>query len=151
MSGQALSVSLYNRWNNAGLDTSIAKLYPSGDSPRSGKNSSGSPEGSGLPRAEYTLVFPPPATKTRHSRIHQAVAVISVWGETKEATDGYVSTMRNTFINSEEAGTNPMTMTGGEILEVDDGGGSVMKVDDSLFVGEQTILIRCRINNTVPA
>jgi hypothetical protein len=145
----AISVSVYNRWNNASLDSSIAKLYPAGDSPTAMKNTSGSPEGSSVPRAEYFLNISAPE-KTRGSRRYTAIVVFDVWGTTKEGVDGYISSIYDAFVNSDSAASNPMTMTGGTILEVDDGPSYVFKDDDALFRGQQTIYVDFSVPQQTP-
>ena len=147
-----IMAAIYARWNAAGLNTSIAELYPAGEGTKASQNKAGSPEGDALPRAEYYATTPAPSQKTRGSRVHQSMAVITVRDKTNEAAVGtFVKNIRAAFVNSESAGTSPMTMTGGTVLEVDDGGSLVVKVDDDVFLGQQQLLIRHRIANVTPA
>jgi len=151
MSLKTLSIGIFDRWNNASLNSSIATLYPGGDGESSSQNKTGAPESATLPRAEYYVIFPRQNIKTRGSRVYNASAMITVRGVTKELVDNYISLISDAFLNSDEAGTSPLVMSNGSVLEVDDGGAFVTKVDDALFEGVQTILIQCRINNAVPA
>lgn len=150
MSVQALSIGIYTRWNDASLNSSIAPLYAAGDTPQSGRNSTGTPAGNNVPRAEYTVAVPAASSKTRGTRVYQGVANITVHGRGKATVDGYIKSIYDTFLNSEEAATNPFTMTSCSVLEVEDGGGSVLKVDDTVFRGEITLFVRYSVNNAVP-
>lgn len=150
MTIKTVSIGVLNRWVVAGLNSSIATLYAGGEGTSSSQNKAGSPAGTDKPRAEYVVMFPPPSVKTRHSRIHVAAVMFTVYGSTKELTDNYISLIHSAFVNSDAAGT-PLSISNGDVLEVDDGGAGVEKVDDDTYQGEQTIFVRCRINNLVPA
>jgi len=146
-----VSVSLFNRWNNASLDTSIASLYPSGETPKTGRNTSGSPEGDAVPRAEYMVSMGDPI-KSRGSRQYTAVVTFEVWGTLKETVDGYVTSIYNAFVNcSESSVASPIAMSGGDIQEVSDGAAFVEKEDDAVFRGTQIIYIRFSVPQQVPA
>lgn len=149
MPQQRLSVGIYNRWNDAGLDSSVAKLYPAGDSPGTKMNEFGTPEGTAKPRAEYFLVLSEPQ-KTRGSRRYTGTVLFSVWGDTKEEVDGYVTSIYNAFVNSDDAASNPLTISNGSVLEVSDGSSSSLKVDDDTFRGDQTIQISINVPNSTP-
>lgn len=140
--------AVYARWNAAGLDSSIAELYPSGDD-RSGDNPTGPPEGTTGTRAEVTSIVNPPSAKTRGSRYQHAISTIKVWGKPYETVAGYLDTIEDKYLNADEQG---MTMpTGYKVMEVEPGGKAVMKSDDDLHMGVITILVRFQKNNTVPS
>lgn len=147
-----LMTAIYSRWAAAGLNSSIGNLYPAGES-KSGRNATGSPVATELPRAEYEVHRGPPQIKTRNSRTYQAVAVIRVYCKASDTTDGstlvttYLQTIFGKFVNSNQAVSNPLVMANGDILEVDDGGQGSAKADDDVWVGVQTLLIRHRVNN----
>jgi len=151
MTIQALSVSIFNRWNNASLNTSIATLYPAGGNPSSKNNTTGSPEGTSLPRAEYYSAVGPAESRSRNTRVYQGVTQFSVWGNDFETTNGYVDSIYDAFLNCDEAATSPMTITGGVVLQVEEGGQDCNKVDDEVWRGEITITVRYELRNTVPS
>jgi hypothetical protein len=146
-----LADAVYSRWTDASLDTSIAALYPGGDGQRATRNTGGSPEGTALPRAEYRIMIPPPQVKTRNSRVSQAMVAITVWASTAESRDEYLGTIWDQYVNSDAAGTNPLSMATGSVLEVDDGGQIALKEDDKVYMGRQTLLVRHRVLNATPA
>jgi len=146
---QKLSVAVYNRWNDAGLNSSIAKLYPAGDSPGAKAGTTGTPESTSKPRAEYTLSLSPPQ-KTRGSRRYSGSLFISVWGDTKEGVDAYISSIYDAFVNSESAASNPLSISNGTVLIVDDGSSDVNKVDDNTFRGNYVFEIGINVANSTP-
>lgn len=147
----ALLAGIYSRWNDAGLDDSIAELYPAGEGSGRAQNVGGAPVATDIPRAEYYVSISPPSVKTRGSRVRQAIAVVQLWGRSTAITAGYVSSVHDAFVNSDDAGISPLAIAGGTVLQVDDAGSFVGKVDDNVFLGQQTLLIDYRIANSVPA
>lgn len=154
-----LMTALYNRWVAAGLDSSVCDLYPAGES-RRGDEGTGTPVASDLstgPRAEYEINRGPAQIKTRGSRTYQAVAVIRVWATSTSVVDGstnintLMQTVWNALVNANRASTSPMSMANGDILEVDDGGLATGKADKDVWIGIQTLLIRHRVSNRIPA
>jgi hypothetical protein len=142
-----LMQSVFNRWNAAGLDESIAPLYPSGEGRLVSQNPGGAPEGSDLPRAEYFCSVGGAQAKSVSSRIYQGVALIQVWSEDSDSAGTYAGAVADAYINADEVG---MTMPNGTILEVEDGGGFVHKEDDTVYLTQQTVIIRFRRPNTAP-
>lgn len=149
-----LMKAVYDRWVAASLHSSICELYPAGESRSGGRNPTGSPVETALPRAEYDVSTPAPSIKTRNSRTAQAVATIRVWGTSTNSADAstvvatFLRTIREKYVNADEVG---MDMDNGDILEVDDGGQLCVKVDDDVWMGQQTLMIRHRINNRATA
>ncbi len=143
--------AIFNRWNDAGLNTSIAKLYPAGEQKSTTQNKAGSPEGSALPRAEYFVMRGAPKSKSRNSRIYQAVATIKVRGTRAIQVAGFVDAINEAFVNSETSSSNPFSFSVSDALDVDDGGVWSGKADDGVFEGELTLLIQQRVDNRVPA
>lgn len=149
--------AIVTRWNDAGLDSSIAALYPAGDANIKtiandiGQNRAGSPEGTAKPRAEYTVIQGAPLARSRNSRLYQPIATIHVRGTTAVQVADFVEAIGAAFINSEAADTDPLTTSTGDVLDVNDGGQWVMKTDDATFEGEQMLLIQTRVNNRRPA
>lgn len=145
---KALMDTIKARWDAASLDSSIANLYPAGDSPKKGRNPAGSPEGTTLPRAEYTVNIAKPSVKTRSSRIRQALVTFRVWGKDPETVGGYVDSIAAKYLNADELS---LSFAGGTILEVDAGSQGLQKLDDALHMGQQLIHIQFREANMVPA
>lgn len=134
--------AFFARWNAAGLDSSIAKIYPSGDKPKSKNNSFGTPTGNDLPRAEYESSNPPPR-KSRNSRVFTVPVVVRIFGTGHLIVAEYVQAVKDAYVNAETT----MTMIGGSILEIDEGNAFTQKVDDNLFAGMVMLLFRVRIGN----
>lgn len=145
MSQQTLTAAIGARWVAAGLDSSVAKLYYGGATNfgtyRSNRASGASPEGTVLNRAEFMINVPAPQ-KSRHSRISQAVVIFHVWTTTANTANQYLNLIYNAFVNQE----SNITMSDGDILDVDDGGQFTVKEDDAVFFGQQLITVRHRIN-----
>lgn len=140
--------SVYGRWTAAGLDSSIAPLYPSGESRLASQNVGGAPEGTAAPRAEYFVSVGGPQAKSKSSRIYQAVALIQVWSGDSDSAGTYAGAIVDAYINADEVG---MAMQNGTILEVEDGGGFVHKEDDTVFLTQQTVIIKFRRPNSAPS
>lgn len=144
MSQTALMAMIDARWTAASLTSSIATLYAGGTvtmrvyKPRS---SGGSPETTELPRAEFMVQNPAP-TKTRNSKIRQSVAIIHVWGTTSANVASYLTSIYNAYVNQE----SNLTLSGGDVLDIDDGGQYSVKEDDAVYFGQQILLIRHRVN-----
>lgn len=149
-----LMKAVYDRWVAAGLDDSIAELYPAGNEQRGKDNQTGSPPETSLPRAEYMVYDPPPQIKTRNSRTNQVPAVIRVWATHSETDDAsivvaqYVGVIKSAYVNADEVG---MALATGDLLEVDDGGSTCVAVDDNVWEGSVTLLLRNRRNNRAPS
>lgn len=149
-----LMKAVYDRWVAANLHTTIAELYPAGEGSKSGQNRTGAPVETTMPRAEYSVFTPAATIKTRGSRTAQAVAVFHVWDRKSDAQTAsdrvasHVQSIRSKYLNADAVG---MSMQNGDILEVDDGGSACAKVDDDVWMGTQTIIIRHTIANGAPA
>ena len=141
--------AVFNRWNAAGLNSSIAKLYPGGQR-SSSRNQSGSPQGSTIPRAQYRVFTPRPQALSRGSRIYQAAVEIETWGASELIAAGFVTAIKSAFINSDNAATSPMVMADGTVMQVEDEGSNVSKDDDDMHCGRQLLSVRFRVNNSTP-
>lgn len=136
--------AIVTRWTAAGLNSSLGTLWPSGE----GRTARGAPPTDLLPRFEYMVNDPAPQNKSRNSRINQAAATFDLWGKSALLASGYVDSVKSKFLNADEV---PMTMTGGDILEVDLAGSSCGQMDDQVWLGQLVVLFRIRVDQTVPA
>ena len=142
---EEVTKSFFARWNAASLDTSIAAIYPAGEFGSSKQNDSGTTEGVLLPRAEYTVANTAPDTKTRNSRIFKLPITVKCYSTSMSDVSGYLTSIRAKFVNSEGL----MSMTGGTILEVDEGAGFTHKTDDGNFMCQIILVFRVRIGNAL--
>lgn len=148
---EELMAAIYQRWNAAGLDTTIAPLFRAGEGMKSAHNTTGTTPGTALPRAEFAVTRGSPQNRSRNSRLYQAIATIKIRGLVGATVSGWLETAADAFLNSDAAGTSPLVLATGDVLGVSDGGQYVYKVDDSVHEAELTLLIRHRVNDRIPA
>lgn len=136
-----LNAAIFARWNVAALNSSIATLYPAGE--QKGFNSSGAPEKSSLPRAEYFSVSPGADMKTRSSRTNVIPVYFRVYGSSAATVQDWVDSIRDKYVNAEHL----VSPSGSTVLEIDDGGSSVSKMDDAVWMGQQMVMVTLRSPN----
>ena len=134
-----------SRWDDAGLDVSIATLYVGDDE--------SSPEGTSLPRAEYILLDDSPGRRSRGSREMFQPLRFMVWGTNSRTTRGYVDSIESSFVNSEIAITNPFSIASsvGKILGVNHVGKGSVKVEEGIYEGVVNLSVHWSKPNAVPA
>lgn len=137
-----LNAAIYARWNVAGLNTSIATLYPAGD--KGGFNPSGTREKTPLPRAEYFSISPGTDRRTRTSLTNAIPVYFRVYGTSAATVQGWVDSIRAKYVNAEHLVT-PASST---VLDIKDGGSFVSKQDDAVWMGEQMVMVTLRSSNT---
>ena len=69
--------------------------------------------------------------------------VVRVWGSGNKTVAEYVQLIKDKYVNAEST----MTMSGGDILEVDEGKAGTKKVDDGVVAGMVMLLFRVRVGN----
>lgn len=148
-----IAKAVFDRWNNAGLDVSIATLYAGAKTARSQHNVAGPPAETDLPRAEYSLEPDNVNNVSRGSRIKRQPIRFQVWYRRHKDAGDAVDLIEGAYVNSEQAGTSPLVLpaSAGVILGVEDDSGSVHKQDDEVFQGVKTIVVLWRKNNTIPS
>jgi len=138
-----VDTALFERWVAAGLNSSIAPLYPSDDV--------SAPEDAGVvPRASYFVTADPLQSESRGSRIALKTYMLEVWDRTRELVGTHVNLIDTAFINAERAGLLQMPESAGRIMAthyVDQGW---EKVQDALFKGWIEISVQWRKPNATP-
>jgi hypothetical protein len=136
--------AVYARWNAASLNTLVASLFPGDDVP--------SPEGTSLPRANYYTTNDPLESESRSTLTNQKNVTFEAWGDNYETVAGYVKTIKQYMLNSENSATNPLKMVNstGAILGTHKTNEGIDKADDALFRGFFEMLIRWRENKAIP-
>lgn len=134
-----------SRWDDAGLDTSIATLYVGDEE--------SNPEGTSLPRAEYILLEDGEGLRSRGTREIRQPLRFMVWGTNSKTTRGYVDSIESQFVNSEIAATNPLTIASsvGTILGVNYVGKGSVRVEEDIYEGVVNLSIHWSKPNAVPA
>lgn len=134
-----------SRWDDAGLDVSIATLYVGDEE--------SNPEGVTLPRAEYVLPDDGEGRRSRGTReIFQPLRFM-VWGTLSKTVRGYVDSIESAFVNAEDAATNPFSIASsvGKIMGVNYVGKGSIKVDEAIYEGVVNLSIHWSKPNAVPA
>lgn len=142
---KSLADAIVDRWSDAGLTASVGTLYP-GDT-------ESSPEGTALPRVNYEIDGRGGITRSRGSRIKTSNVRITVWNDgTNADLWTRVDAIETAFVNSENAGTNPLNMSGGTILDVELAEpSSVLKVDTDVYMGIVQLNVNWRVANSTPS
>jgi hypothetical protein len=135
----AIRKAIFARWNDAGLDEEIAPLY-AGDR-------DGAPEGSTLPRAQYSLPATTERTRSRTARELIQDVRIQIWGADDSDVQQFVDLAEEAFLDAEADGTDPLVIPEGDgkVLSVDFAGKSVIQETTSVFQGILQLQIQwCR-------
>ena len=138
-----------SRWDDAGLDVSIATLYVGSED----DDSESSPEGTLLPRAEYVL---PQDSEGRRSRgwveIFQPLR-FRVWGTNSRTVRGFVDSIESKFVNSEIATANPLSIASsvGTVHGVNRVGKASQEEDEGIYGGVVNLSVHWSKPNAVPA
>ena len=135
----ALREAIHDRWDNAGLATAVAPLYPGARD--------AAPERTVLPRAQYSLPGDTQRTRSRGSRELLQDLRFQVWGTEDATVQQYVDLIEAAFVDSESASTNPLSLApaDGRILSVDYVGQVVIQEEASVFQGLLELRIQwCR-------
>lgn len=142
---KAFADAIYDRWGDAGLTSSVGALDP-GDT-------ESAPEGTELPRVHYEIDGRGGISRSRGSRIKTSNVRITVWNDgTWEDLWTRVDAIESAFVNSENAGTNPLNMSGGDILDVElVEPSSVLKVDSDVYMGIVQLNVNWRVANSTPS
>jgi hypothetical protein len=132
----AIHEAVVRRWNDAGLDSAVASLYPG--------ERWAAPESMPLPRAGYSLSGDMLRNQSRGSReLVQPVRLV-VWGLSDAFVAGSLESIAAAFLDSQSAAVNPLSLPAeaGSILSVEYGGRSVVQQDETLFQGVLEINIQ---------
>ena len=134
-----------SRWDDAGLDVSIATLYVGDEE--------SSPEGESLPRAEYILLQDREGRRSRGTREMFQPLRFNVWGTNSRTTRGFVDSIESSFVNSEIATTNPFSIASsvGTILGVNHVGKGSVKVEEGIYEGVVNLSVHWSKPNAIPA
>jgi hypothetical protein len=134
------------RWNNASLNSSIATLYPGGET--------ASPEGTLLPRANYYSPNDPLTAESRGSLVKMKTYIFETWATKYETAGDYVKAISAAFLNSEStaAGSHPLQMDAhvGHIMSTHEADSGIEKLNDALFRGWYELTVRWNRNKVVP-
>lgn len=146
MPGTNIDKAIEARWNAAGLNTSIAALYPGDDE--------AAPENAGsMPRAQYATPDSTVESQSKSSIVFIQPVRFRVWGKTYALAKQYLEYIEAKFLNSDRAGTNPLslTATAGNVLDIEPQGSTVTKEDDAVFQGISEWYIRWFKVNAIPS
>ncbi len=124
-----LREAVFSRWNDAGLDGSIAALYPGVEV--------AAPEGTALPRVQYSLPTDSEQSRSRGSRELLQPLRFQVWGTDDTTVGQYVDAIEAAYVNSESAQSDPLSIPAsiGTVMSVDYVSKAVVHEDDALFQG----------------
>jgi hypothetical protein len=124
-----VSAAIYDRWNDASLDDTIAKLYPGDDD--------AAPEEAELPRAQYTILDEEQISLSKGYRVTNTPVRIQIWYSTYNECSDKLDDVDENFTNSEQTATNPMSMpeTDGAVMGVEKTTRTVIKENDRVYQG----------------
>lgn len=134
-----------SRWDDSGLDVSIATLYVG--------FAESNPEKTTLPRAEYVLLEDGEGLRSRGTREIRQPLRFTVWDTNSRTVRGHIDSIESSFVNSEIATTNPLSIASsvGTILGVNYVGKGSEKVDEEIYQGVVNLSIHWSKPNAIPA
>jgi hypothetical protein len=113
----SLFSAFLSRWDDASLNSTVADLSRS-----SGEDEFGAfPEdlaGKALPRAQFHLTDEQPVEFTTSYRLRQCVVNVTVFHNSDALLETALDSIESAIDNSENAGTDPMAVSGGTIINV---------------------------------
>lgn len=136
-----LATGIYTRWNDAGLDTSVGTLHWG----------TTAPESDTLPRSVYTIPSDKADALTRGTQIRTATVRFQIWAATPELAAAYGDSVKAAFHNADAAGTSPLDMTGGEIIECLTSQRSVEQEEESVYQQVVEFVVRYTEVNSTPS
>jgi hypothetical protein len=124
--------AVVQRWNEAGLRTSITSLYPGGDSDRSNREEEGSPTFAyAFPRADFFVKERTSAISVgSYSKVVQVR--FRIWHNNEQTLGGWMKDINDAYINMTETG---ITLDSGLLSGFRYEGGTLVKEDDNVFLG----------------
>lgn len=164
MSVLAVANAVKARWDATGLDVSIAALHPgnvgltgmrgtAGGGGVGKRAVGGAAPGTELPRAEYVVGQDRVVSRSRGSKVLCQPVRFQVWGVEFETVAGHMDTIEQAFDNSESAASDPFAIptSVGDVESVTHDDRTVVKQDDKLHQGVETIEVVYRVPNTIPS
>lgn len=128
------SAGVVKRWGDAGLNASIATIYPySGDplklltgaSQEQGGGAIASPNEQMLPRARYATLDSDPLGDTADEKLFEQKVLLFVVAKLKTTLKTHLSAIESAFENSQNLATNPFVITGYTVTEVEPAGSRI--------------------------
>ena len=148
----ALAAGIYSRWNDASLDTSIAKLFR-GNWSLMGVDST--PESDGnkdLPRASFGLGPDTVYEDAIEYSIRIAELRFKVWHTDLVALEGFLDTIESNMNDADRAGTNPLVISEGTVMDVRFEGREAYKAPDkNVYAGYVDFTLMWKKARTTPA
>lgn len=150
MSQTNIMAAFRERWNNAGLNTSVASLHAAAPSVALFGAMPGDLSGATLPRAEFVIERDDPVEHTYNLRVRRATILVRVYA--KGSVESYLDTIEAEIDNSDRAATNPMILanSAGKITEVQFVGRETTPIDKNVTLGTLEFQIDwCKVK-TIP-
>ena len=154
----SLKAAIYSRWNAAGLNSSIAPLFPGQESET---DSEAVPPDTDLPRAEYFVDDTLPNEISRCGRVQMTAVTFRIYmggpnsGIDVDTTVGNaVQAIVTAFVNSEQAATSPLAFassSSGAIMDVGFGATHTAMLRRNVGRGLAEILVRHVVPNAIPS
>lgn len=135
-----LATAVYTRWNNASLDNTVSTVYW-GET---------APEGDDLPRAVYEIASDDNSGLSRGSLMHTVRLRFKTWNASPELVSGYNRLIFNAFHNAHNAGTNPLTMSGGTVQHCLYQSETTEEEDTEVYMGIVDFEVKYEEQNTTP-
>jgi len=136
-----LATAVYTRWNDTSLDTTVSTVYW-GET---------APEGDDLPRAVYEIASDDNTGMSVGSLMHTVRLRFKTWDASPELVSGYNRLIFNAFHNAHNAGTNPLTMSGGTVQHCLYQSETTEEEDTEVYMGIVDFEVKYEEQNTTPS
>lgn len=150
MSKSNIASAFKERWDNAGLNTSVAPLFIAAPSAALFGATPADLSGIKLPRAEYVLERDDVVEHTYNIRVRRVTIMVRVYA--KGSVESYLDEIEDEIDNSDRAATNPMALTNsaGKITEIQFVGRDVAPLDENVSMGTLEFQIEWSKVKTIP-
>jgi len=147
-----LGKGIYDRWNDASLDTSIAKLYRGNWGLMGADSTPESDANKDMPRAEYGLGPDTVYEDAVEYSIRITEVRFKVWHTDLVALEGFLDTIESNINDSDRAGTNPLVISEGDVIDVRFEGREAYKLPDkNVYAGYVDFTLMWKKARTTPA
>ena len=155
----SIGSAIVSRWDDAGLDATIANLYRGSPEPSDPFRSYSRPtrkhgatplddDDMELPRAEYILGDSERIEDTTSCKISQAMVVFKVWHTDLDTLESLQETIEDQLDNSDRAATNPLSLPSAISMKFI--GSEAWIAEDNVCVGVSRFELTYARPNTVP-
>ena len=157
----SVGAAIVSRWNDSGLDSSVANLYRGTPEPadpfssysRTTFKNGGTPlddDSPTFPRAEYLLAPEDRVIGTTAGTILNTTVVFKIWHNDLDTLEALQDTVVGLLDNSDRAATSPLSLSSGSTISMMFLGKEAWPVEDNVCTGVIRFSLEYIRTNTVP-